>query len=59
MLDQSNVFFEQLERMGLKKSEDIAKAYDFAMPNSFEKAKKTDMIRGVKEFNRFFRQIQP
>ena len=41
--------------MGLARSEDIAKAYDQAVPNSFKKSEKTDMIRGVKEFNKFFR----
>ena len=41
--------------MGLTRSEDIAKAYDHAVPNSFKKSDKTDMIRGVKEFNKFFR----
>ena len=44
-----------MKAMGLQKNEDIAKAFDQAYPNQQEKQKKTDLIRGVSNFNKFFK----
>ena len=58
MTEDIESFFEVMHSLGLQDNIEIAKAFDKACPNQLEKSKKTDLIKGVSNFNKFFKSAK-
>ena len=44
-----------MRSLSLQDNIDIAKAFDQACPNQLDKAKKTDLVKGINNFSKFFK----